>query len=393
MSIVRRDPPFAIPAEAIKTAEPVGWTHALALAQSANALELAGGTVFLNELHITITSGEGGGLVTTGTIRHKVPVRRLPDFRVWVLAYSDHTASGIVKITPTIAPVNAAAAQWATGLYTAPSRPTTSDRTPEPLVYWEEVDKTSAYTVPDADHALSYTITWDPGDGGQDITLLSLRCFEIDLGEIAAGTYGIDETMARARAAIYSAASSTSAGGIRQLAAIIDRVKVESMHRYLFGVSLPDDDVEYVASSSIHTYTDVFDVNPRIHPLRCARTDPGFKTGVVVARVYGRNSATSGGRVRFTTNEGDWVLDGFPVGSYGWIENATVSSRLENYGTRAQPTLTGFQDGSDFGEDTATQDTVTSEEPVTVEIAGKVLVGDAANTLDIIAIEIVQILS
>lgn len=393
MSAIRRDPPFAIPSEAIKTAEPVGWMHALSLAQSANALELAGGTVFINSLHLTITSGEGGGLVTTGTIRHKVPVRRLPDYRVWVLSYADHTASGIVKITPTIAPLNAADAQWATGLITDPSRPTTSPRTPAPLVYWEEVDKTSAYTVPDADHALSYTITWDPDDGGQDITLLSLCCYELDLGEVAAGTYGIDETMARPRNPIVSGASSTSAGGIRQLATIIDRVKVESMHRYLFGVSLPDDDVEYVASSSSHTLTDVFDVNPRVHPARYARTNAGLSYALCTVRAYGRNSATTGGSLSVDTAFDGYTLTGFPIGSYGWVEETAMGVYCESYGNRATPTTTGFQDGSTLDIDADAQETLTSEATVDIRIQGKALVGDAANTLDIIAIEIVQILS
>lgn len=393
MTANRHDPPIAIPFEGIRTARPVSWLHAQSLAQAANQLELAGGTVFVNACHLTLTSGEGGGYILTGTFRHKVPVRRNVTHRRWVVSYADATHGGTLKLTPTPTPANSAKSWWTNGL---PIEPVTSTRrrAPAPLIFDEEVTiGGGGYTVPDSDHALSYTITWDPDTGGEDITILSVACYEFDRAFLESGSYGVHEHLFRPRAAIFSGASDAIAMGVRQIASIIDRVKTESLHRYLFGVAFPDDDIAYLASSSSHVYTDVFEVNPRIHPARHARTDPGFKTGYVIARAYGRNSATTGGTVKVETNEGDWGLTGFPVGSYGWVEETSVSSRLQTFGKRSVPTTTGFQDGSDLDEDTATQDTQTSEETANVQIRGKVNSGDAANTLDIISFEIEQVLT
>lgn len=384
----------AIPFDEIRTSRPVAWRHAHALARGANELDLGGGLVFFNPCHLTLTSGEGGGYITTGTFRHKVPVRRNITHRMWVVNYRNNTLAGIVKITPTIAPVNAADAQWATGKPTEPSRDTTATRTPAPLVFFEEVTigGGGGYTVPDSDHALSYTITWDPDTGGEDITILSIACYEIDRAFLESGSYGVHEHLFRPRAAIFSGASNAIAQGVRQLAAIIDRVKTESLHRYLFGVAFPDDDIAYLASSSSHVATDVFVVSPRFQPSRYARTNPGFATGPIIARAYGRNSATTGGSVFAETSQSSVELTGFPIGSYGWVED-DVTATLQAFGKRSAPTTTGFQTGAAATDDEPSEENMTSEETAAVTIRGKVNSGDAANTLDIISFELVQVLT
>lgn len=387
--ILRRGTPLAIPDDGIRIAQPVSWQHAWALARNCNELELAGGTLFYNAPNLTL-SGEGSS-VLTGTFHHRCPIRKNMTHRIWVLSVADQDCAGIVRLIPSIPPDNQSEEQWATGRGVPPRRTSGYVRLPSPLLYWEEIDQ-SSYASPDPAYDVGYQIQWVPSAGaGAEITIRSIGCYELDLGSLDSGAYAVLESYFRPRNPILSGSADNSDGAIRQIAAIIDRIKKSSLHRYLFGISYPDDDVAYLATSSSHVATNPFVIDPLVNPFRFARQDPGWSTVDCVVRAFARNSATTGGSVFASTFQAAPELTGFPIGSYDWVEETLVVT-CGKTGNRATPTVTGFQTGAAATDEEPEEETMTMEDVVTCTVRGKPTSGASANTLDVLSLEIVQIL-
>lgn len=400
--------PF-IPFASIKAGRPVLAQHAYAIAQGVNERALQGNTLFFNPCRQTLTAS--GGTVTSGLFRHKVPLSRFGYYRIWVVAYSteDATLGGRIKITPTIAPAAGSALgeashpEWADGKYVETLVVAGVRRFRSNLYFIERVD-TGSYTLPSEAHDLSYTITWElTTSGGSDLLLHHVACYEVDSpGFVAGNTYGIDPVDLRPFSAIWTGSSNGDDTGVRQIAAEVDRIK-EERRRFLWCTAYP---ATALATSSSHDYSDIFAVSPRVHPFRRRRGNPayvgidddtardGWAVTHVRIRAYGQNSDTVDGALVITGAYSSAALNGFPIGSYGWVVVDLLTyceSTIQDLA--GTPTEHGFQKGLAAGPDTVAEESDRSsalDDRWRFEIRGKSSAGRPANTVTIRTIQAVQ---
>lgn len=379
MSAVRRGISPRIPFDGIKTGRPVSGFHPLALARACNELALAGGTVFFNPCHHTLTAV--GGTITSGTFRHKVPLRRFGQRRLWVVCYSTAgtTIGGRISLNPD-------------GLGSLGNRhvePTTTRRSPNAPAWWIQTIDTSAY-APTVSREITYTISWDlVTSGGASIVIRSVACYELDRVRADSSDYAIDEGVLLPRGPIYSRTSGTGAAqGVRQLDAIASRLKTEAPRGWLWGHAKPGG--TNLMSSASHLFNEPYDCRPRIHPARTGRTDPGFSYVPVTIWAYGKNSAVDTGEIKVTTDQGDSVtLTGFPIGSFGWVSGDVDAYCESTSNGQASGLLKGAAAGDDYPAETADRESAW-EENLKIELRGKVAGEGSANTLSVESMDSVQ---
>ena len=382
-------------------------SHTLSLSWLANEVAMAPALLFYLDR-------PGDADSTPVDIRVKCPLRRNADRRVWIVTYETPQIAGRLELAPGVAPLNATDDEWASGQYVEVY--TSERRAPRPLYFFEDVD-TTGYTYPDTDAEITFQLTW-PGTGSTALTITSVACWELPLNSATQHQYGMDPEPVAARRAIMSSGTAIDAdGGARQFMALAEYAAYERNRRVLFDTWAPSG----LGTFNSEVWSEIFDYNPRVHPRRMYRNNPGWSYtpatshGSVEVWFYGQNSATNQGHARvksaYNTTGVSTADEGltFPISptAAAWRGPVRIQCYCESCFSTAPQFVSGTPLGSavasvrgmltnasatdDCDAEGADRATSAWEETLSFQARGKSSGEAAANTLSLYGICVIQI--